>query len=95
MPFANSSIPIVRPLSKNALTCVVMNEWGCKMDIQTTIQPNGYWIAIDADDYDCDCDENGFFSNSPAGYGKTEQEAIDELLAEIWQRNASDEEIAG
>jgi hypothetical protein len=57
------------------------------MDIKTTKQPDGYWVAIDVDDYDCDyCDENGFFSNSPAGYGKTETEAIRELLAEIEER---------
>ena len=78
---------------KHAPTRDAMNEWGCEMDIKTTIQPDGYWVAIDADDYDVDCDERGYFSNSPAGYGKTEQEAIDELLAEIWQRNASDEEM--
>jgi hypothetical protein len=56
------------------------------MDIKTTKQPDGYWVAIDADDYDCDCDERGFFSNSPAGYGHTETEAIRELLAEIEDR---------
>ena len=56
------------------------------MDIKTTLQPNGYWVAIDADNYDVDCDERGYFSNSPAGYGATETEAIRELLAEIEER---------
>ena len=56
------------------------------MDIKTTKQPDGYWVAIDADDYDVDCDENGYFSNSPAGFGHTETEAIRELLAEIEER---------
>lgn len=56
------------------------------MDIKTTKQPDGNWVAIDANDYDVDCDHNGYFSNSPAGYGKTEQEAIDELLADIAER---------
>jgi len=56
------------------------------MDIKTTLQPDGHWVAIDADNYDCDWNENGFFSNSPAGYGKTELEAIRELLAEIEER---------
>lgn len=50
------------------------------MDIRTTLQPNNEWTAIDADTYDCDCDQDGFFSTSPVGYGKTEQEAIDDLL---------------
>jgi hypothetical protein len=56
------------------------------MDIKTTLQPDGHWVAIDADNYDVDCDERGYFSNSPAGYGKTELEAIRELLAEIEAR---------
>ena len=56
------------------------------MDIKTTKQPDGSWVAIDADTYDVDCDENGFFSTSPAGYGRTELEAIRELLAEIEER---------
>jgi hypothetical protein len=56
------------------------------MDIKVTKQPCGGFVAIDADNYDCDCDENGFFSTSPAGYGKTELEAIRELLAEIEER---------
>ena len=56
------------------------------MDIKTTIQEDGSWVAIDSDNYDCDCNENGFFSTSPAGFGKTELEAIRELLAEIEER---------
>ena len=64
------------------------------MNIKTTKQPDGYYVAIDADTYDVDCDENGFFSNSPAGYGKTEQEAIDELLAEIEDRAALDKDAS-
>ena len=56
------------------------------MDIKTTLQSDGYWVAIDADNYDCDCDQDGFFSNSPAGYGRTETEAIRELLEEIEER---------
>jgi hypothetical protein len=62
------------------------------MDIKLTKQPDGYWVAIDADNYDVDCDHSGYFSNSPAGYGKTEQEAIDELLAEIKERGALDKD---
>jgi len=38
------------------------------------------WSAVDDDTYDVDCDENGYFSRCPIGYGSTEQEAIDDLM---------------
>jgi len=41
------------------------------------------YVAIDWDTYDCDCDQDGFFSTSPVGYGKTEQEAIADLLEQM------------
>lgn len=54
-----------------------------------TSQPNPYdvndWYAID-DGYDCDCDEDGYFSTSPMGNGRTEQEAIQDLLDQIEDR---------
>jgi hypothetical protein len=50
------------------------------MNIQTGLNPDGYWFALDDDTYDVDCDQDGFFSTSHVGYGKTEQEAIDDLL---------------
>ena len=56
------------------------------MDLKVTLQPDGYWIAIDADNYDVDHNGSSFFSSSPAGFGKTETEAIRELLAEIEDR---------
>ena len=40
------------------------------------------WSAVD-DNYDCDCDEDGFFSTCPVGRGATEQEAIADLLQQI------------
>ena len=40
------------------------------------------WSAI-TDDYDCDCDEDGYFSSHPVGHGATEQEAIDDLLEQL------------
>ena len=47
------------------------------------------WSAVDADTYDADCDdERGFFSNSPIGYGRTEQAAIDDLMAQIEEEDA-------
>ena len=44
------------------------------------------WSAVDDDTYDCDCDEDGFFSTCPIGRGATEQEAIDDLLEQIEER---------
>ena len=44
----------------------------------------GHWTAVDSDTYDCDWDsERGYFSNCPMGHGKTEQEAIADLIAQI------------
>lgn len=40
------------------------------------------WSAV-TDDYDCDCDQDGFFSTSPVGHGATEQDAITDLLEQI------------
>ncbi len=40
------------------------------------------WSAV-TDDYDCDCDQDGYFSNSPVGRGATEQEAINNLLEQL------------
>jgi hypothetical protein len=62
------------------------------MDIQTTHQPNGEWTAIDADTYDVDCNDGGFFSTSPQGYGKTEQAAIEDLLDQIEERALAPEQ---
>jgi hypothetical protein len=50
------------------------------MDIQTGLNPDGYWYALDANTYDVDCDQDGFFSKSPVGYGKSEEEAIEDLI---------------
>jgi len=40
------------------------------------------WSAV-TDDYDCDCDQDGFFSMCPIGHGATEQEAIDDLTEQL------------
>lgn len=40
------------------------------------------WSAV-TDNYDCDCDQDGFFSTSPIGHGATEQEAIDDLTEQL------------
>jgi hypothetical protein len=49
------------------------------MNIKVDVNPLGEYTAIDADTYDCDCDQDGFFSTSPVGYGRTEAEAIEDL----------------
>lgn len=48
------------------------------------------WAAYDADTYDMtDIDEDGrAYSDHPYGQGASEQEAIDDLLAQIEERNA-------
>ena len=53
------------------------------MKIQVTKEPDGYWHAIDADTYEAESDSEGWWSKSPVGYGKTELEAIADLMAEI------------
>lgn len=40
------------------------------------------WSAVTTD-YDADCDQYGFHSSHPIGWGGTEQEAIDDLLEQI------------
>jgi len=44
------------------------------------------WSAIDSDTYDCDADQDGFFSLGPVGHGATEAEAIADLLEQIEER---------
>ena len=53
------------------------------MDIRASQNFIGEWEAIDRDTYDCDCDQDGFFSLSPVGHGKTEEEATQDLLDQI------------
>ena len=43
------------------------------------------WSAV-TDNYDADCDQDGFFSNDPVGHGRTEAEAIADLLQQIEDR---------
>jgi hypothetical protein len=40
------------------------------------------WSAV-TDDYDCDCDQDGYFSTHPVGRGATEQAAIADLLDQL------------
>lgn len=51
--------------------------------------PGGWlaWSAIDANTYDCDCDQDGFFSKSPIGWGASEADAIEDLKDQLEQNN--------
>lgn len=59
------------------------------MDIQVRKEPDGLYHAIDADNYEAECDSVGWWSTSAVGYGKTPQQAIEDLLAEIEDRKNS------
>lgn len=48
---------------------------------------NHDWSAV-TDDYDADCDQDGFFSLHPVGWGATEQAAIDDLLEQLAEEAA-------
>jgi hypothetical protein len=41
------------------------------------------WSAVGENTYDCDCDQDGFFSLSPTGWGRTEEEAIADLKEQL------------
>jgi hypothetical protein len=56
------------------------------MDIKTTKQPDGFWVAIDADNYEAESDSIGHWSASPVGFGSSETAAIRELLEQIEER---------
>ena len=60
--------------------------------VQTTLQPNGEYTAIDTNTYDCDCDQDGFFSTSPVGWGFSEIGAIADLFEKLPRANSDREE---
>lgn len=35
--------------------------------------------------YDCDCDQDGYFSRDPVGYGPTAEDAADELAQRVYE----------
>jgi hypothetical protein len=53
------------------------------VDLETGKNPDGYWYALDRNTYDVDCDQDGYFTRSSVGHGKTEQEAIADLLEQL------------
>jgi hypothetical protein len=57
------------------------------MDIRVTKEPTGYFVAIDNDNYEGESDSIGSWSKSPVGYGRTEIEAVRELIDKIEDRS--------
>jgi hypothetical protein len=53
------------------------------MKIETRHDPDGFWSAIDADNYEAESDSERTWSTSPQGYGDTEIEAVRDLLEQI------------
>lgn len=58
------------------------------MDVACILEPDGFFRAIDRDNYEIDCGHTGFFSTSPTGYGRTPLDAIVDLLDEVEQVEA-------
>jgi hypothetical protein len=59
------------------------------MKIETSHEPDGYWHAIDADNYEAESDSVGAWSTSPQGVDDTEIGAIRDLLDQIEDRASS------
>lgn len=50
------------------------------MDVAVVLEPDGFFRAIDRNNYDVDCDHTGYFTKSPHGYGRTPLDAIVDLI---------------
>jgi hypothetical protein len=53
------------------------------IDLDTELQPDGKWRAIDRNTYEAECDSQGWWSKSHVGYGDTEGAAIADLLDQL------------
>lgn len=60
------------------------------IDPAVIMEPDGFFRAIDRNNYDVDCDHTGFFSNSPIGRGRTPLDAIVDLLDSAEPQCAAD-----
>lgn len=60
--------------------------------VRTTLQPNGEYTAVDDNTYDCDCDQDGYFSTSPVGYGLSTLGAIADLFEKLPRAESDREE---
>lgn len=68
----------IRDFTRNAIVNARLERPA--MDLSVVMQPDGYFAAIDRNNYDVDCDHTGFFTKSPTGYGRTPLDAIVDLL---------------
>lgn len=66
------------------------------MNIRTRYEPYAplpmMWTAVDDDTYDCDCDQDGYFSIEPIGMGSTREAAVTDLLEQIAAKNLREAE---
>jgi hypothetical protein len=60
--------------------CDVVAKSDPELDVSVVLQPDGYFCAIDRNNYDVDCDHTGYFTRSPQGCGRTPLDAIVDLL---------------
>ena len=60
------------------------------IDIRIERLPTGEYQAIDANTYDCDCDQDGFYSVSPVGWGHSPLTAALDLI-ELMMDQIADE----
>jgi hypothetical protein len=59
---------------------------GLEITISTELQPDGEWSAVDAENYEAESDSVGHWSKSPVGYGRSENDAVMDLLEQIEER---------
>lgn len=58
------------------------------------LDPDGWFRAIDQNNYDVQSDSEGFWTNSPEGYGRTPLDAIIDLLDNMADFERADAHIA-
>lgn len=74
---------LARDIRDQARNMIVNELCRSPIDISVILEPDGYFRAIDRNNYDVDCDHTGFFTKSPHGYGRTPLDAIVDLLDNI------------
>lgn len=62
-----------------------------KIHIHIEYCPDNLYRAIDDLTYDVDCDQDGYFSTSPTGTGKTPWEAARELIDAMEDERSEEE----
>ena len=51
-----------------------------EMNVYVAMEYDGNYHAYDENTYDCDCDQDGYYSTSPVGSGRSALDAVAELL---------------